>query len=168
MDSEILNMINFDKLWQHVINDPDLRKSHIHGPDHWARVERNGIYIGEQLGADLTVVKLFALFHDSRRQNDAIDKGHGQRGADYAKSLRNKLFELADEQFDCFYNACRLHTRKIHTKDVTMGVCWDSDRLDLGRIGMVPSSEFLNTEIAKNIADLTEWDRLEKIPIRKT
>ena len=160
-------MIDFQKLWQYVINDPDLRKSHIHGPDHWARVERNAIYIGEQVGADLTVIKLFALFHDSKRQNDSIDPGHGKRGAEYAKSLRNKLFEISDDQFKHFYNACKFHTRQIHTKDITMGVCWDSDRLDLGRIGIQPSSKFLNIEIAKNIVDMNGWGKLDKITLRK-
>jgi len=167
VDTKIKKMIDFEKLWQYVINDPDLRNSHIHGPDHWARVERNGIYIGEQVGADLTVIKLFALFHDSKRQNDSIDPGHGKRGAEYAKSLRNKLFEISDDQFDCFYNACRLHTRQIHTKDITMGTCWDSDRLDLDRIGMIPSSKFLNTEIAKNTVNSNGWKKLEEFPTRK-
>lgn len=160
-------MIDFAKLWHHIINDPDLRESHVHGPDHWARVERNGLYIGQQVDADLEVIKLFALFHDSKRQNDNIDPGHGKRGAEYAKTLRNRLFEISDKQFDCFYNACRLHTRQIHTKDITMGVCWDSDRLDLGRIGMDPSSKFLNTEIAKNIVNNNGWKNLEKSLTRK-
>jgi uncharacterized protein len=160
-------MIDFEKLWQHVINDPALRESRIHGPDHWARVERNGLFIGERVGADLTVIKLFALFHDSRRQNDAIDPGHGKRGAEYSKTLRNQLFDLSDEQFKCFFNSCRLHTRQIHTKDLTMGVCWDSDRLDLGRIGFKPSAKFMNTDIAKNIVNKNKWETLEEIPVRK-
>jgi len=160
-------MIDFEKLWQHVINEPDLRKSQIHGPAHWERVERNGIYIGQQVDADLDVIKMFALFHDSRRKNDSIDPGHGKRGGEYAKSIRNKLFEISDEQFDCFYNACRLHTRQIHTKDITMGVCWDSDRLDLGRIGIKPSSKFMNTDIAKDIVDTNGWEKLDKISLRK-
>jgi len=160
-------VIDFEKLWSLVLNNPDLRKSHIHGPDHWARVERNGLFIGEQFGADLSVIKLFALFHDCKRQNDSIDPGHGKRGAQYAKILRNELFEISDEQFNCFYNACRLHTRQIHTKDITMGVCWDADRLDLGRIGMKPSAKFMNTSIAKNIVKNKEWEILEKISLRK-
>lgn len=159
-------MIDFDLLWNTVISDPELRSSRIHGPDHWARVERNGLYLGKQVGADLTVVKLFALFHDSRRQNDSIDPRHGKRGADYAKQLRNKLFEVCDEQFSCFYNACRLHTGQIHTKDVTMGVCWDSDRLDLGRINFKPSAKFMNTTIAKNIIANNEWEKLDQLLIR--
>ena len=160
-------MIDFDILWNTVINNPELRNSHIHGPDHWARVERNGIFIGKQVGADITVIRLFALFHDSKRKNDGIDPGHGKRGVEFAKKFRNELFESSDEQFDCFYNACRLHTRQIHTNDVTMGVCWDSDRLDLGRIGMCPSAKFMNTNIAKNIIDNNAWEKLEEISLRK-
>ena len=161
-------MIDFDVLWNSIINDPELRNSHIHGPDHWARVERNGIYLGEQVGADLDVIKLFALFHDSKRQNDGIDPGHGKRGAEFAKKLRNKLFKISDEQFNCFYNACRLHTRQIHINDVTMGTCWDSDRLDLGRIGIQPSSIFMNTTIAKKIVNNNEWEKLEEVSLRET
>lgn len=145
-------MIDFDKLWNIVISDPDLRKSNIHGPEHWKRVERNGIYIGEKVGADITVIKLFALFHDSRRKNDAIDPGHGKRGAEFGKRLRNQLFEISDEQFDLFYDACKYHTKKIHTQNITMGTCWDADRLDLGRIVIKPSAKFLNTDIAKELA----------------
>jgi len=161
-------VIDFDTLWNSVISDPELRNSPIHGPDHWARVERNGIFIGEQVGADITVIRLFALFHDSKRKNDCIDPGHGKKGAENAKSLRNKLFEISDDQFNNFYNACGLHTRQIHTSDVTMGVCWDSDRLDLGRIGMQPSAKFMNTTIAKNIINNNDWEKLEEISLRKT
>ena len=160
-------MLDFYKLWDYVISDPELRKSHIHGPDHWARVERNGLFIGKQVGADLTVIKLFALFHDSKRQNDSIDPSHGKRGAEYSKTLRNELFEISDKQFDCFYNACRLHTRQIHTKDITMGVCWDSDRLDLRRIGFKPSAKFMNTDIAKKIVINNDWQKLEEVSLRK-
>ena len=48
-----------------------------HGVLHWARVTENGLRIAEDNGADLEVVKLFALFHDSRRINEQIDDGHG-------------------------------------------------------------------------------------------
>jgi len=170
VDSKIKNkkiMIDFDILWNTIINDPELRNSHIHGPGHWARVERNGIYLGEQVGADLDIIKLFALFHDSKRQNDSIDPGHGKRGAEYAKKLRNKLFEISDRQFNCFYNACRLHTRQIHTKDITMGACWDADRLDLGRIGFQPSSKFMNTSVAKNLVKNNDWEKLKEFSLRK-
>ena len=144
-------MINFEKLWEFIINNPYLRKSTIHGPEHWKRVERNGIYIAERVGADITVIKLFALFHDCKRKNDAIDPGHGRRGAEYAKELRDDLIDIPNEQFDLFYDACKYHTRKIHTNNITIGVCWDSDRLDLGRIGIKPSVKFMNTEIAKEM-----------------
>ena len=160
-------MIDFETLWNTVVDDPELKKSYIHGPDHWARVERNAIYIGKQIGADLDVIKLFALFHDCKRRNDGIDPGHGRRGAEFAKRFRTVLIDISDDQFNCFYNACKLHTRQIHTKDITMGACWDADRLDLGRIGMQPSSKFMNTTIAINIVDNNGWENLEKSPLRK-
>jgi HD superfamily phosphodiesterase len=40
----------------------------IHGPSHWQRVENFGLDIAKSSGADLTVVRLFALLHDSCRQ----------------------------------------------------------------------------------------------------
>ena len=32
---------------------------------------------------------------------------------------------------------------------MTIQTCWDADRLDLGRVGMMPDPRFLSTEIAK-------------------
>jgi HD superfamily phosphodiesterase len=45
----------------------------IHGPSHWRRVERNGLWLAERSGGDLFVVRLFAWFHDSRRVNEWTD-----------------------------------------------------------------------------------------------
>ena len=59
-----------------------------HGVLHWARVLENGLRIAEVNGADREVVTLFALFHDSRRINGFQDDGYGQRGGDFARSLR--------------------------------------------------------------------------------
>jgi uncharacterized protein len=33
--------------------------------------------------------------------------------------------------------------------DVTVMTCWDADRLDLGRVHMVPESQYLCTDAAK-------------------
>ena len=41
-----------------------------HGSNHWARVEANGLILAQKTGADLVVVRLFGLFHDSRRETD--------------------------------------------------------------------------------------------------
>ena len=119
-----------------------------HGPTHWRRVETLGLKLAAETGADETVVRLFAWFHDSRRENEALDRGHGRRGAELAMTLRGKLFELDDKRFETLLFACRFHTGGMSC-DATIGTCWDADRLDLYRVGMIPDRKYLNTNPAK-------------------
>jgi hypothetical protein len=74
----------------------------IHGIRHWARVLENGRKLAEKTGAMIEVVELFALFHDSQRQNDGYDPGHGSRGARLAEKMRGNWFDLSDLAFDLF------------------------------------------------------------------
>lgn len=120
-----------------------------HGVVHWARVHENGVRIAQAVGGDQEVVRLFALFHDARRLNEWEDEGHGQRGADLAWSLRGTLVHLDDVRFDLLYEACRLHTIGVRHDHPTVQACWDADRLDLGRVGIVPSPRRLLTEAAR-------------------
>ena len=124
-----------------------------HGIVHWARVLENGLRIAEVNGAHTEVVTLFALFHDSKRINEHWDKDHGLRGADFARSLRGKLVHLDDVQFDLLYEACRLHTDGLVEADPTLQACWDADRLDLGRVGILPRPQRLCTEAARSLLD---------------
>jgi len=145
---------SYNELWDEVAQQFHGGPFSIHGPNHWRRVLRFGLKIAEESNADVLVVKLFALFHDSRRVNDGHDPDHGLRGAKFAKELRESgSFELEDEQFEKLYFACQWHTDKHHHDDVTIGTCWDSDRLDLGRVWIQPKAEFLNTEAAKRAVD---------------
>ena len=125
-----------------------------HGVVHWARVLENGVRLAEATGADAEVVKLFALFHDSRRVNEYTDNGHGKRGGDFAHSLRGTLVHLDDARFGLLYEACRLHTDSLVACDPTLLACWDADRLDLGRVGITPDPERLCTDAARAIL---EW-----------
>ena len=130
--------------------DPELS---IHGPAHWRRVLRNGLLLATRTGADETVVRLFAVFHDARRLNDMHDPDHGARGARYAAELRAQgLFSVSDEVFALLVEACNGHTDGFHHDDPTVGTCWDADRLDLGRCGMIPDAQFMSTEFAREIA----------------
>ena len=122
-----------------------------HGVVHWARVYENGLKVAEQSGADTEVVKLFALFHDSRRINEYYDEGHGQRGGELALLLRGTLIHLDDDRFDLLYEACRLHTDGLTEGDVTLRTCWDADRLDLGRVGTTPVAHLLCTEPGRKL-----------------
>lgn len=159
-------MQSVDKIWRIVIRETGVRRFSTHGPQHWARVERNGIYIAEKIGADKVVVSLFAAFHDSMRLNDIWDPGHGLRGAEFAKSIRSELDFLTDEQFERLYYACQWHTDKKYTDDLTIGACWDADRLDLRRILKRPRVSLLNTEPAKEIAQSGKFELLETIKLR--
>ena len=144
---------NFDELWDEVADQYHGGEHSIHGPRHWRRVLGFGLKIAEESGADVLIVKLFALFHDCRRENDGHDPGHGLRGAEFAKELRAaNRFSLDDERFEKLHFACQWHTDQQHHDDITIGTCWDSDRLDLGRVRIVPDPKFLNTEAAKRAA----------------
>jgi uncharacterized protein len=123
-----------------------------HGPAHWRRVERNGLLLATRTRASVEVIRLFAIFHDSRRMNDGTDDQHGARGAAYAAQLCGEYFLLPDRQLDLLLEACRRHTHGLFSPDPTIGTCWDADRLDLGRVGMVPNPAFMSTAFGKEIA----------------
>ncbi|HSI62258.1 MAG TPA: hypothetical protein VLE43_04045 [Candidatus Saccharimonadia bacterium] len=143
------------RLWQHVIAQFHGTEASLHGPAHWRRVRRNGLLLATRSGADPVVVRLFSIFHDSRRINDGWDHGHGTRGAEFATLSRKEwLNQITDDQFELLHYACTWHTDGHHHEDPTIGTCWDADRLDLGRVSIIPSSEFMSTAFAKEMADL--------------
>lgn len=124
----------------------------IHGSSHWRRVEQNGLWLAKRSGADPFVVRLFAWFHDACRVNDYTDPGHGSRGAALASSMHGSLFQLNPASLELLLYACTWHTDRDFTDDPTIATCWDADRLDLGRVGMLPSEEFMNTDFGKQVA----------------
>ena len=156
--------MNLEAVWQRVLKDTTVEYISIHGPKHWTRVERNGLYIAQKTGANKTIVQLFAVFHDCMRWNDDIDPGHGRRGAEYASQIKNELINIPQDDFDKFYYACEWHTDKTDTDDVTIAACWDADRLDIGRVGFILNPLFMNSKPAQEIAkrdDISVLDRLE-------
>lgn len=125
-----------------------------HGVCHWARVWTNGHAIASQTGADVEIVSLFALFHDSCRENEYTDPEHGLRGGELARTLRGTVVHLDNTRFELLYEACRLHTDGLTDGDPTLLTCWDADRLDLGRVGILPAAHRLGTEAGRG---LIEW-----------
>ena len=157
-------MVDLEAVWYRVLQDTSVEHFSIHGPDHWARVERNGLYVAQKTGANKIIVQLFAVFHDCMRQNDHIDPGHGYRGAEYAVQIKDELINIPQDDFDKFYYACEWHTDKRTTDDVTVAACWDADRLDIGRVGYILDPQYMNSEPAQEIAkrdDLTPLNRIE-------
>ncbi|MCL7983172.1 MAG: HD domain-containing protein, partial [marine benthic group bacterium] len=133
-----------------------LRWDGTHGLPHWARVLETGQRLAGETGADREIVALFAVFHDSCRENEGWDDGHGRRGAELAASLRGRLFDLEPARFDMLYHACEYHTDGGTEGDVTILTCWDADRLDLGRVLITPSPEFLCTPAARR-RETIDW-----------
>src|SRR3954467_15258039 len=94
----------------HTLN---VLQSRLHGLDHWFRVWKNAqLLTGKEPTADLEVVGMFALFHDSMRVNDAKDPEHGLRGY----KLWERFHQMHDHedfldhrQREVFLEACVEH-----------------------------------------------------------
>ena len=139
------------KLTRLVIDEFPISPKGHHGTAHWMRVRANGLQLAAETGANPTVIELFALFHDSQRHNEHTDPDHGKRGALNAVRYRELgAFKISDAELELVYNACRGHTDEdIADPCITIHTCWDADRLDLGRVGIVPDPRRLCTEVAK-------------------
>lgn len=135
-----------------------LRWDGIHGIGHWERVWRIGQALAEETGADRAVVRAFAFLHDACRLLDSTDPGHGRRGGELARRLNRDCLGLASEQLALLVTACRGHTSGFTSDDPTIGACWDADRLDLARCGIVPDPELLSTAAARDPACIA-WAR---------
>jgi uncharacterized protein len=149
-------MLDLKPLVHAVLKEYALPWDGTHGVAHWARVLENGLRLADHTGANVKVVRLFALFHDSRRVNESIDNGHGRRGAELATAMRDAWFTVSDREFDLLCDACIRHTDGETEADVTIQTCWDADRLDLGRVGISPDHIRLCTAAAKR-SDTLDW-----------
>lgn len=128
-----------------------------HGKYHWNRVYLNALMLSKHYSLDNDhFFALFALFHDSCRDNEFWDEKHGKHGGDYAKTFHNRGVFLTNNELDKLYFACANHTvsdlSHPFSKDIMVQICWDSDRLDLGRIGIQPDAKYLFTDYAKKLA----------------
>lgn len=139
-------------LRERVLADPTARTHGLHGTSHWDRVERNGLYLCRFVPAEPIVVRLFALFHDCQRRNDHIDPEHGSRAVAYVEALGRETLGIDAGQWWLLERAMRFHTNGTDPGDVTVSVCWDADRLDIGRVGMPVLSRFLFNDEAIRIA----------------
>jgi uncharacterized protein len=147
-----MHPINFRKLLEIITAQFPLDIHSVHGPRHWKQVEKNGLLLAKETGADETIVALFAIFHDSRRENDNKDDGHGIRGAELAESMRGTHFDLPRDSFETLLEACRYHTEGRPTSNLTIATCWDADKLDLPRVGIIPDPERMGTAPGRRLA----------------
>lgn len=145
----------------------------IHGLTHWQRVERNAIRL-QQPNVNMTVVRLFAYFHDACRfesllkqninqsddenvkieKTERVEREHGKLASELVLSLRNSLLKgLTQREIDELSTACELHNITQKTGNPTIDTCFDADRLDLWRlIWIKPNPKLMATIIGANLA----------------
>ena|SRR5699024_4774535 len=147
-----------------------LPDSEWHTKSHSARVLLLALLIGHQKGVtDEEMEKLAkaAVFHDSRRLDDGIDKGHGGRAAEYYKDYCREHDLPFDEQT---YHIIYYHDQDdAHglaeiqkSPDSERGVLLyqifkDADGLDRFRLGPDALDEkFLRTEEARALVEFAK------------
>lgn len=127
-----------------------LPKRHsIHGPHHWFKVEMNGLFVAGKTSANKLVVQLFACLHDCKRENEESDPYHGVRAAEFIENNKHEFSSLDKTQYSNLIEAVTYHNDGYTSDDPTIGACWDADRLDLIRVGIVPDPDLLSTAVAK-------------------
>jgi len=129
-----------------------LGKKSDHGPAHWEQVERLVIHLSQGMDEqDIATCRLFAIFHDCMRINEDDDPKHGLRAAKYIEKFhREAIIDLiGEDRFEKLKFAIEHHNSGGTTADPIIGRCWDSDRLDLIRVGIVPDSIFISTQIGR-------------------
>jgi len=146
---------NFDHIRRHAISIFALGRHSVHGPDHWNRVEAVGLDLCHETSADETVVRLFALLHDSCRLDDGADPLHGPRAADMLGEFAGTFFALEPDRLALLEYAIRHHTGGRTSDDPTIGTCWDADRLDIGRVGIIPHQRYMSTKPGRRRAKLS-------------
>lgn len=135
--------------FEYLVASHTLGHDGFHVRDHWLRVLQSAREIAAATGANLRVLELFAVLHDSQRENENHGPEHGHRAAAYAVELTGKWFELADDEMDLLIDACRFHSDGMTEAHLTVQACWDAGRLDLGRVGVRPSPRFHRTTYAQ-------------------
>ena len=101
------------EFFEHLVSSHELGHDGFHGKDHWLRVLHNAREIAAETGANLRVLELFAVLHDSQRQNENHDPEHGHRAAAYAVELKGIWFDLADDEMKLLVEACHYHSDGI-------------------------------------------------------
>lgn len=133
----------------------------LHDQAHACKVALSGLQIADLLERHTTArltkperiaVVLFGLLHDSK-MGDRWDSGHGERAAEYARSLDlGKRLRITRTVLDRLYVALRDHEAGELSRDLLIATCWDADRLALWRQGIEPDPARLSTSVARS-----EW-----------
>ncbi len=117
-------------------------KNDIHGFAHIERVLKLSLEIGTALNANLLVINIAALLHDTGRylKKDDEVKNHAEISAEIAKNfiIKNN-FNIAIEDVENILHSIRTHSfsNDLEPKTLEAKILSDADKLDaLGAIGL--------------------------------
>lgn len=128
----------------------------VHGQTHWAAVARNAVMLANRTdGANAYLGLAFALLHDCARKVDGDDPQHGARAAHRLIELEPLLPRpLTERDRARLIDALIRHDCGTTSDDPVIGVCWDADRLDLGRVGVELDPTYFSTIVGETLAEL--------------
>ena len=124
-----------------------LEDSFIHTKLHCARVLLYALAIGKQMdlsNEDLDALGAAAVFHDTRRHDDWLDVGHGQRAAEYYETfcqVENMAFDkrtyliMAFHDRDDSYGIEAMENEGFAKGVLLYQIFKDADALDRLRLG---------------------------------
>ena len=142
--------VTVDNMREIALGEFILNANSPHSRDHWERVYENARLLAEgKSNVDMEVLIAFSFLHDCQREDDGADIGHGHRAAGFIKTLN---LDLTITQMALLETAISLHDQGLHVDEPTISVCWDADRLDLDRVGIIPHPDLMSTELGKFIA----------------
>ena len=146
-----------------------LAGSPIHTKLHCARVIFYALVLAEYLGLypdEQDALGAAGAFHDSRRQDDWLDVGHGRRAADYYKAFcaehglefdQRTYTMMAYHDRDDALGEAEMERLPIKNGVLLYHIFKDADALDRWRLG--PNgldTAFLRTEKAKGMAEFSK------------
>lgn len=161
----------YEALRDFCIKRVPIWKLNIYGKSHFDNVMRNGMTLLVPL-ANKNVIIAFAYLHDVERSNDANDRLHGEKAALLVDAIKNiYLSEFTEDEISLLKEACKLHGRTHKTGNITLDICLDADRLDLPRMGIIPTPEQMATEKgAELVVNMKNYYRFNqstsKLPIK--
>ena len=114
--------------------------------------------MADKNGADKKIIRCFSFLHDAGRQDDSDDPEHSYRSLGIIEQIKDKL-SLSQDQYQKLLIAVKEHNKKeAKSDDVTIRTCWDADRLDLFRVGIIPDKKYLYTKEGADYLDLIKND----------
>lgn len=144
----------YNHILELIVNDFKIDFFGDHGIKHWESVFKHSQILANHYEISSKVFELFALLHDSKREDEYQDINHGLRASVFVKELLvNDLIKLNKQDAERLIFACANHTVKNKTNplcdDLIVQICFDSDKLDLGRVWMTPDKNRMYTSYAK-------------------